>query len=314
MGSESGSHPDMRYATTQAVSLDALLPIADPRHPSDAVSGRDLRLYVRGFSAMERQLLEGTVRLSQRRSPRLVLVPAEAARSADVLMIDGADASAVAWAEAQPWLAQASVIWINSAVPRPGHMMARRPVQWPSLPMLLARTMEDGRVAAAPAAPEAGARATPVAPASAAKPILVVDDSLAVRAYLRSQLEARDYHVAEVASAEAALDAVAHAPFACVLMDVLMPGVDGYEGCRQIKAKHRGASAVPVIMLTSKSSPFDRIRGKMAGCDAYLTKPVDPGQLHDVLARFVAAAASTPPNASLRAAASVPQRQRVGAA
>jgi twitching motility two-component system response regulator PilG len=70
-------------------------------------------------------------------------------------------------------------------------------------------------------------------------------------------------------------------------MDVLMPGADGYEGCRQVKAHCRGDHAVPVVMLTSKTSPFDRIRGKMAGCDAYLAKPVSVPDLDVVLAQLV---------------------------
>jgi twitching motility two-component system response regulator PilG len=74
-----------------------------------------------------------------------------------------------------------------------------------------------------------------------------------------------------------------------------MPGIVGYEGCRRIKA---GPSSerrpTPIVMLTSKASPFDRIRGKMAGCDAYLTKPVDPTQLYEVLTKFVAAAPRRP--------------------
>ena len=72
-------------------------------------------------------------------------------------------------------------------------------------------------------------------------------------------------------------------------MDVLMPGIDGFEACRRIKAKR---AKLPVVMLTSKSSPFDRVRGKMAGCDTYLTKPVDPAQLREVLARHVPLAAT----------------------
>jgi twitching motility two-component system response regulator PilG len=69
-------------------------------------------------------------------------------------------------------------------------------------------------------------------------------------------------------------------------MDVVMPGVDGYEGCREIKKLQR-QKVLPVVMLTSKSSPFDRIRGRMAGCDAYLGKPVNDQDLKQVLARVL---------------------------
>lgn len=65
-----------------------------------------------------------------------------------------------------------------------------------------------------------------------------------------------------------------------------MPGVDGYQVCKLIKSK-RAASKTAVIMLTSKGSPFDRIRGAMAGCDAYLTKPVDEDKLLESIVKFL---------------------------
>ena len=265
-----------------------------------------LKLVVRGFNAIERSLLEGTVRLSQRRTPRLQLLADTEVGLADVVMVDASDAQATQWAKRQTSLAGKAVIWVDGETAGNGHTLVRRPVQWPILPMLLARALEKGpamRPASATPSPRAvpgssaaprslNAPTPPVAAAASAsasaivaRPILVVDDSLAVRNYLRSQLEARGFQVVEAASAQAAIDAVSATAFACVLMDVLMPGIDGYEGCKQIKARLRGVANVPVVMLTSKSSPFDRIRGKMAGCDAYLTKPVEPAQLHDVLAQ-----------------------------
>ena len=262
----------------------------NPAAPTVASDAPALKLVVRGFTAIERNLLEGTVRLSQRRTPRLQLLAEADVASADVVMIDAADSQATQWAQRQASLAAKAVIWVDGESARNGHTLVRRPVQWPILPMLLARALEKGPTDRAPAASRAVASTIPASPAvsdaaSAALPVLVVDDSLAVRAYLRSQLEARGFQVVEAASAQAAIDAVATTAFACVLMDVLMPGIDGYEGCKQIKARTRGLTRLPVIMLTSKSSPFDRIRGKMAGCDAYLTKPVEPAQLHEVLAQ-----------------------------
>jgi two-component system, cell cycle response regulator len=265
-----------------------------------------LRLVVRGFSAVERSLLDGTVKLSQRRTPRLALLADADVDSADVVMINALDARAMDWAQRQTSLSGKAVIWVDGKNAPPGHTLAKRPVQWPILPILLARALEQGpgtQGASAAAAPKRGAGAPGAAAAAASaaaaaaadtgtpRQVLVVDDSLAVRAHLKSQLEGRGYQVSEAEHVEGALQAVANATFACVLMDVLMPGADGYEGCKQIKAKLRGAANVPVIMLTSKSSPFDRIRGKMAGCDAYLTKPVQTKQLHDTLAQCIGAPA-----------------------
>jgi len=258
-----------------------------------------LRLAVKGLRPIERQLLEGLVKVSQRRNPRLTILDDTLAREADVIVVDTRDAAAVAWAHQRPWLARRAVIWIDGTEAVPGHTLLRRPVQWPILPMVLARALEGGPGTAGSAPPvPIDAGAAPAAAAHAAR-ILVVDDSLAVRAHLRSLLEPRGYQVTEADSVQAAMARVKDARFDCVLMDVLMPQIDGYEGCHQIKATLRGADAVPVVMLTSKGSPFDRIRGKMAGCDAYLTKPVDPQHLGEVLAQQVGVRAA-------RAAPAVP--------
>ena len=90
------------------------------------------------------------------------------------------------------------------------------------------------------------------------------------------------------------IETAARARYTCILMDVLMPGMDGYEACRRIKARARTGEGPPIVMLTSKSSPFDRIRGKMAGCDAYLTKPIDPNDLYQVVLRYATMTKTSP--------------------
>jgi twitching motility two-component system response regulator PilG len=262
-------------------------PFADDKSSPRAQesTGPTLKLLVRGLERDERQLLDGLVRVSLRRSPRLEILEEKDALGANVVLIGANDSAAVAWARQQDWIENKAVIWIGGSGPVPtGHTIIRRPVQWSILPILLARALENG-----PGAPPVSL-AAPDTPHStfrgrfSDRPILVVDDSLAVRNHLRSLLEAGGFAVSEADSVTSALRILSHERVDCVLMDVLMPGLDGYEGCRQIKTMLRGSHAVPVVMLTSKSSPFDRIRGKMAGCDAYLTKPIDPQHLGDVLA------------------------------
>jgi two-component system, cell cycle response regulator len=248
-----------------------------------------VRLAVRGFSAIEHRLLEGTVKLSQRRAPRIELLAEADAPAADVVMLDAQDPQAVQWAAAQPWLAAKPAIWAGAKAVRPQHLAVDRHVQWPILPVLLYRAIEQcprSQPAAAPASAAAGG----------SRRVLVVDDSLAVRGHLRSLLERQGLQVSEADTAEAGIEAAAAGRFACVLLDVLMPGMDGFEACRRIKARAKGT--LPVVMLTSKSSPFDRVRGKMAGCDTYLTKPVDPAQLYEVVDRHTAAPAAAAPAAS----------------
>jgi twitching motility two-component system response regulator PilG len=277
------------FPATLPLGLDGLpAPAASPAQPAE----RTLRIIVRGFGDMERRLLDGTVRLSLRRSPRLELVSEDQSGSADLLLMDGADAAAVAWFESQEELAGKAVIWVDAKAARDGSTLLRRPVQWSTLPMVVARALEQS---AAPAAKRPGdnRRAGDAdAPRAAGAPhVLVVDDSLAVRNHLRSLLEARGLEVTEADCVRAALDAVAARRYACVLMDVLMPDMDGYEGCKRIKSLKASLGHVPVVMLTSRASPFDRIRGKMAGCDAYLTKPVAPERLHEVVAQCAGTAA-----------------------
>jgi twitching motility two-component system response regulator PilG len=284
-----------------------------PRAP--AKPAPSLKLVVKGLKPIERQLLEGLVKVSQRRTPRLEILPGKQATDADVIVLDARDPAAVDWAKRHPWIESRAVIWIDGTEAPAGHTLLRRPVQWPILPMVLARALESGpgTVAAAQAPSVPHPVRSPTSHPTRAAQILVVDDSLAVRAHLRSLLEARGFVVTDADSVEVALQTVSQRAFDCVLMDVLMPEVDGYEGCRQIKSRLRGVNAIPVVMLTSKGSPFDRIRGKMAGCDAYLTKPVDPEHLGEVLAQQLSAMpqhreAPAAPRATESAISRVPPR------
>lgn len=114
------------------------------------------------------------------------------------------------------------------------------------------------------------------------KKILIVDDSLAIRNYLTSLLKQEGYAVKTAEDGAEGLELFKTDTFDCIFMDVMMPEIDGYEACRKIKGTTKGKQ-VPVIMLTGKGSPFDRIRGKMAGCNAYLVKPVDVSKLKETL-------------------------------
>lgn len=252
-----------------------------------------LRLLVLGFNENERRLLHAVVKLSLRRNPALHLLETSEGKRADVILIDAFDKEAMQWATAQPWLADKPVGWVDTSntVP-PGHSKLHRPVQWPILPMLLSRILfqyGDGnapRRAAETASPTSGAAGETVSTemeSVVGKRVLVVDDSLAVRQQLKSFLQKSGIIVEFAENGEAAIASCRKALYDCILLDVLMPGMDGYETCRRIKGLSQKMQETSIIMLTSRTSPFDRIRGKMAGCDAYLTKPVQPQKLHETL-------------------------------
>lgn len=102
---------------------------------------------------------------------------------------------------------------------------------------------------------------------------LVVDDSAAVRTQLEVTLKRLGLNVDTSENAEQALNTLKSRRYDLVFLDVVMPGMNGYDLCRSVRALPSGRY-VPVVMLTSRSSPFDRARGALAGCDTYLTKPV----------------------------------------
>ncbi|MCB1606150.1 MAG: response regulator [Xanthomonadales bacterium] len=105
---------------------------------------------------------------------------------------------------------------------------------------------------------------------------LVVDDSQTIREQLLVALESLGVQSDQADCAESALRLLQSNNYDLVFLDVVMPGADGYEVCRWIKTDAYKRS-VPVLMLTSSASPFDRARGALAGCDSYLAKPVTWG-------------------------------------
>ena len=142
-----------------------------------------------------------------------------------------------------------------------------------------------------PSAPPARLPARPTLPVlreqSQSRKMLVVDDNDVALQFMSKLLKANDFEFQLASSGEAALSIVAASHFDLVFLDVTMQGMDGYQTCRAIK-RHRYPSGKPpiIIMLTSRSGTFDKIKGTMAGCDAYLTKPLNIKQLAVLLGKF----------------------------
>ncbi len=114
---------------------------------------------------------------------------------------------------------------------------------------------------------------------------LVVDDSPTVRKQLELELKASNIYVDAAETGEIGLELIEKNYYDLIFLDVMLPGTDGYQVCKHIK-RNPALKQTPVVMLTSKSSPFDRVRGSLAGCDTYLTKPVDYEQFRQVLEKY----------------------------
>src|SRR5215472_12075001 len=104
---------------------------------------------------------------------------------------------------------------------------------------------------------------------------LLVDDDSGLARLLADYLTPHGVALEHVENGDDALDKLASTPFDVVLLDVMLPGADGFEVCRRLRARH----TVPVLMLTARGEDTDRIVGLEIGADDYVPKPFNPREL-----------------------------------
>lgn len=264
-----------------------------------------------GFNQTERIVLGSIFGLSARRNPSFIAFTPKPDTSPDLFLIDADDRRCPDFLRAVTSKSKAPIILVGESDHGTRHFVLPRPLRHGAALAIFAQAMKERFRPASnefPAAPRpefplrSPVAASPVAPpiqlqqAPAPHPamastdrVLVVDDSLAVRKFMESKLAPYAFGVDFAESGEQAIGFTGERTYTCVFLDVILPGVDGYQVCKLIKSKKSGKPTA-VVMLTSKSSPFDKIRGTMAGCDAYLTKPVDEDRLLEVISKFVTAA------------------------
>jgi len=102
--------------------------------------------------------------------------------------------------------------------------------------------------------------------------VLIVEDEPPIRELLRLHLELVGFNVSEVADGRAALDVIRSRPFDLIVLDVMLPGVDGITLCRAARAEGANVST-PLLMLTARDTESDKVLGLESGADDYLTKP-----------------------------------------
>src|SRR5215211_6180124 len=105
--------------------------------------------------------------------------------------------------------------------------------------------------------------------------ILAVEDDERIRTAVRLALEDEGWDVEEAESGERALEVFGVGPFDVVLIDLMLPGIDGFELCRSLRRN----SDVPIVMVTARTDTHDVVAGLEAGADDYLTKPFEPKEL-----------------------------------
>ncbi len=116
--------------------------------------------------------------------------------------------------------------------------------------------------------------------------VLVVDDSPTVRKIVQLTLQRERIRVVTAGDGLSALAAVADEQPDLILLDIMLPRMDGYNICQVIR-KNMAYRDLPIIMLSGKDGLFDKMRGKLAGSTEYMTKPFDSGELAQTVKRYL---------------------------
>ena len=115
--------------------------------------------------------------------------------------------------------------------------------------------------------------------------ILVIEDDASIRLGLEDTLKAKGYEVAVATRGQAGLELAERSRPDLIILDIMLPDLDGFEVCRRLKNPRGGMPEVPIIMLSARGAELDRVRGLELGADDYVTKPFS---LMELLARVAA--------------------------
>ncbi|RCS29824.1 response regulator, partial [Rhodanobacter denitrificans] len=125
--------------------------------------------------------------------------------------------------------------------------------------------------------------------------LLLVEDDTIVATVIRGLLEREGHTVVHVVNGLAALAELAHADVDAVLLDLDLPGVDGFQVARLIRQRERAGQHLPIVAVTARSGSGDEAKARAAGMDGFLRKPVSGERLADALACAAAAPATRTP-------------------
>ncbi len=246
-----------------------------------------------GISEKERHILSNIFRLSLHR-PRTYSL-ASTGESMQILMVDAGNPQAMAeWrsfnipsADVGAPAPRLAVMIAERQMPDESPYSIRRPFLATRVLAVLDRVAD--RITMVSTQEPLPGKKNPVAGESADSPLftaLIVDDSSVVRKQVELELKLLGIRTEAAESGEEAFHQLIHKEYSIVFLDVVLPGVDGYQICKMIK-KNKIKKKTPVVMLTSKGSPFDRVKGALAGCDAYLTKPAKQNAFEKMVKKYL---------------------------
>jgi twitching motility two-component system response regulator PilG len=264
-----------------------------------------------GFNDVERSMLSSIFSLAARRDPGFAQYePGTPGRTPDIYLVDSDNTAAFNEFRSLHKRTSLPAVMVGSG-PESLHFPAlARPLQWAKLLQILDDTLtgsDEPPVSLARSAPDQVLRrslpgvshstgrsnSTQGIPDAAANKrmlgdtVLVVDDNATVRMFMQAKLAPFGFEVDFAETGEEAIGLSGTQEYTCVFLDVVLPGIDGYQVCKLIKSNKQAIKKTAVVMLTSRSSPFDKLRGSLAGCDEYLTKPLDEDRLLEVIAKFL---------------------------
>jgi CheY-like chemotaxis protein len=237
-----------------------------------------IRVCAQGLKLAERLQLERLAAISQRRAPAIELLAPGQEHEADVFMIDAADNDARAWGRARPWLRQRAVVWLGRRRPDAGHMALVRPIQWATLPLLLAEAAQH----APPVSHDLVVREMPTGCGAA---VMLMAAAGAAAQDLRDALQAGGVRVTLAHSAREGLAALHAAPYSAVLVCGSLPDLDDLGLSRRLERLAPRIGRVPVIRLLDQDGGWARFCARLAGFAEVLARPADRREWADLLAR-----------------------------
>lgn len=125
--------------------------------------------------------------------------------------------------------------------------------------------------------------------------VLVVDDDAAINGLICEYLRLSGYEAHSASDGDGALREVSHEVPSIIVLDIMLPDIDGYEVCRRLRARPETAQ-VPVLMLSALGDEKSRARASQAGATEFLAKPFDPDQFLETIAKLTAAATPIDPS------------------